>query len=439
MKTRLYILLALISFSVTAQKAVVNSAKLEEIKAYLKHVEDNDALLGSVSVFENDKELLNRSFGTIPASPATKYQVGSISKLFTAVLIAQLVEEHKMDLNEPLAAYFPKMPGASSIKLSNLLNHTGGLQDFVVKQDSLKYWLKKPVSQQAILDEIARQGVAFQPGDSISYSNSGYYLLARILEQKYQKPYETILAEKITTPFGLKNTFSLNGETAYEDTAVSYEKKDGNWVKLEEFYFPNVQGVGDIISTVYDLNSFLSALFNHKILKEETLKGMLPKDGDWFGLGIMKAPFYDHIAYGHGGDTYGTHAVTSYNPEHKLGITYVVNGEGYPTNDFAIGLLSIIYDKDYSLPELTEYTPDTVYYDAYSGTYSSPELPIAITVFQKDGALRAQGEGQSSFVLTPKSKHAFAYVKAGINITFDPDAETFVFEQGGQQFELKKN
>ncbi|RXG18297.1 D-alanyl-D-alanine carboxypeptidase [Leeuwenhoekiella aestuarii] len=438
MKTLLYIVLVLISFSVTAQKPVVNSAKLEEIKSYLKHFEDNDALLGSVSVFENDKELLNQSFGAIPASRTTKYQVGSISKMFTAVLIGQLVEEHKMDLNEPLATYFPKMPGASSIKLSNLLNHTSGLQNFVVKQDSLKYWLKKPVSQQAILDEIARQGVAFQPGDSISYSNSGYYLLTRILEQKYKKPYETILEERITRPFGLENTFSLNGKTEYEDTAISYEKKDNKWVKLEEFYFPNVQGVGDIISTLSDLNSFMSALFNNEILKEETLKRMLPKDDDWFGLGIMKAPFYNHIAYGHGGDTYGTHTVTSYHPESKLGITYVINGEGYPTNNFAIGLLSIIYDKDYSLPELTEYTPDKLYYDAYTGTYSSPELPIAITVYQKEGALMAQGEGQSPFTLTPKSKHTFAYLKAGIHITFDPDAETFLFKQGGQQFELKK-
>ncbi|MEH6659933.1 serine hydrolase domain-containing protein [Leeuwenhoekiella marinoflava] len=438
MKVYLNILVVLISFCTVAQTPVITASKQQEITDYLKHFEDNNALLGSLSIFEEGEEIMNHALGSVSADSETKYQIGSISKLFTAVLLAQLKEENKIDFKESLKAYFPKIPGAEEIELVNLLNHTSGLQDFVVKQDSIYFWLKKPVKQEEILDEIVRQGPAFKPGDSVRYSNAGYYLLARILEQKYKKPYEEILAEKIAKPLGLKNTFSLSGKTTYENTAISYEKKDSIWVPVEEFYFPNVQGVGDIISTVYDLNSFMNALFSNTILKAETLEMMLPKDTDWFGMGVMKVPFYNYIAYGHGGDTYGTHSVTSYNPENQLGITYVINGEGYPTNNFAIGLLSIIYDKDYTLPELKTYIPNPSFYKTYAGTYTSSELPIAITIFQKEDTLMAQGEGQSAFELTPKSKHVFEYLKAGIHITFDPYAETFIFKQGGQEFQLKK-
>ena len=106
---------------------------------------------------------------------------------------------------------------------------------------------------------------------------------------------------------------------------------------MEEFYFPNAYSAGYIATTASDMNKFLNALFNYKIIKKETLQSMLPKENDWFGLGIMKAPFYEYIGYGHGGDIYGTHSVAAYTLENKLAVTYIINGENYPTNDFAIG------------------------------------------------------------------------------------------------------
>jgi D-alanyl-D-alanine carboxypeptidase len=247
-------------------------------------------------------------------------------------------------------AYFPQVPNADEIKLNQMLNHTSGLKDYVSKSDSLHYWLKEPQTKKEIMNEIKSQGVAFEPGDSLSYSNSAYFLLARILENKYEKSFKLIIDEEIVQPLNLKNTFAIDEKSKPKNQAKSYKKENEDWVEIKEFYFPNASGTGDIFSTPFDMNTFLTALFNGKIIKEESLEMMLPESKVPFGKGLMQVPFYNHKGYGHGGDTFGSHSVAGYFPEDKLAITYIINGEQYSTNAFALDLLSIIYDRDYTLP-----------------------------------------------------------------------------------------
>lgn len=441
MKTLFATLALLISQVVFAQQSIITPEKKGEIKAYIKHFEDNNQLVGTLSIFEDGKEVVNHTFGeknTIQGTSERKYTIGSITKLFTGVLFAKLQEADRISLNEKLSKYFPKVPNANKIDIRQMLNHTSGLKDYASKGDSLHFWLQKPQTHQIILDEIINQGVVFEPGDSLRYSNSAYYLLGRILEQKHQKRFDQILADEITTPLGLKNTLAIADGGTYDNIASSYERLRGEWKEMEEFYFPNAYSAGAMVSTAYEMNTFLNALFTGKVIKKETLEAMFPKKDDWFGLGVMKVPFYNHFSYGHGGDTYGTHSVSSYNTENKLALTYIINGENYPTNDFAIGVLSIIYDKDYELPEFKTYTPEERFFELYAGTYGSVDLPITIKIYEEEGSLMAQGSGQASFALNPTEKHVFDYQPAKLEIEFQPFKNTFILKQGGQTFEMKK-
>lgn len=438
MKTVITLVLLFLGTSLFAQQNIITSEKQKQIVEYINHFETNKQLMGNVSIFEDEKEIFNKTFGDKNDTDTTKYSIGSITKMFTAVLIAQLSEKNKIDLNEKLSSYFPQIPNAEEISIKQMLNHTSGLQDYVVKQDSLYTWLFEPVKQEDIMTEIIRQGSAFAAGDTISYSNSAYYLLARILEQKHQKKYKEIVAENITKPLNLNNTISLDEENNYLNSAKSYQKKNGEWKEIADFYFPNVSGVGDIISTSHDLNVFVQALFSEKLVKLSTLKNMLPIGTDWFGMGIMTVPFYEHIAHGHGGDTFGTHSVTSYNSKNKLAISYIINGENYPTNDFAIGLLSIVYDKKFKLPEFKEYTPEKNLLELYQGTYGAEGFPIKIKIYLEENELKAQGEGQPSFTLTAIEENIFESIQAELQIEFKPYENKLILKQGGQVFELKK-
>ncbi|WP_176223782.1 serine hydrolase domain-containing protein [Marivirga sericea] len=430
------------SQAVYSQEISFDSEKSAEIKNYIKHFEDSNQLMGTVSIFQNGREVINETFGKRNIKTGSleerKYAIGSTTKLFVGVLFAKLKEDNRISFVENLSNYFPEIPNANKISIRQMLNHTSGLRDYVSKGDSLHFWLTKPRATEEIMDEIISAGVAFQPGDSFEYSNSAYYLLGKILEEKYNKSFSQIIQDEISAPLNLENTFVIDDEAEQNSIAKSYEQKKGEWVEVEEFYFPNTFSAGGIASTAFDLNTLLVSLFNQEIIKDKTLKAMLPMEDDWFGLGIMKAPFYEHTSYGHGGDTYGTHSVAMYNPSNRLAVTYMINGEHYPTNDFAIGLLSIMYGKEYTLPDFKEYKGNEKYFELYEGNYGAEGFPMNVKIYVEEGELKAQAEGQPSFTLTPTEKHVFEFSKAGIEIGFKPFENTLILNQGGQVFELKQ-
>jgi len=260
--------------------------------------------------------------------------------------------------------------------------------------------------------------------------------LTKIVEKKYRKSYKKILTEQILKPLKLSNTNSIAVEDDYQNIAKPYAKGK-EWEEINDFYFPNVIGVGDMISTPQDLNRFIHDLFCYKVIKKETLEKMLPLMEASFGYGIMGILFYDNKLYGHGGDTYGTHCVMAYDQDKKLSITYTINGEEFLTNSFAIGLLSILYDKDYEYPKFDVHVEQPTYLPSsrdlmrYEGIYSASDFPIKLKVYKEGDHLKAQGTGQSLFILKGVKQHQFVFNQAELEITFEPDKQILILKQSG--------
>lgn len=421
----------------------ITKEKKAAIDKYLDYLEAENQIIGAVSIAKEGKEVYGRNFGqgnltnqTIDATQLV-YQIGSITKLFTAVLIGQLVEKNKLSYDEYLSAYFPKVPNASTIRIGQMLNHTSGLQDFIVKDDSLLEWLFEPVLEKEIIAEIIRSGVAFEPGEGLQYSNGAYYLLTKIVEQKYGKSYKKIVTEQIFKPLKLSKTNSISVKDRYQNIAKPYEKLEA-WTAVKDFYFPNVIGVGDIVSTPQELNRFIHDLFSYKVIKKATLEEMLPLERKPFGYGIMSIPFYHKKLYGHGGDTRGTHCVMAYDRPEKLSITYMINGELFLTNDFALGLLSIIYDRAFEYPKFEVYAVSPTDLESYEGLYSAPDFPLKLKIYVDGNYLKAQGTGQPAFILNAVEKHQFSFKDAGLEITFVPENQQLILKQGGEIIEMKK-
>lgn len=130
----IFLVISSISF---AQEQLITKDKKQEIYNYINHFEHHNKLMGTVSVFENGQEVISKTFGKLnvksPSTENKKYAIGSITKLFTAVLMAKLKENNKIDFNEKLSAYFPSITNAKNITLKQMLNHTSGLKNYVVK------------------------------------------------------------------------------------------------------------------------------------------------------------------------------------------------------------------------------------------------------------------------------------------------------------------
>ncbi len=435
---RIKYLITLFIASLFAPQAFAQTIDTARINDYIDYIVKENQDVGNISIFKNGQEVYNRSFGQnhikdLEFNENTKYHIGSITKLFTATMIWQLIEKGQLSLKDKLAEFFPKVPNSKEINIKNLLEHSSGLGDYVIKNDTLYYWLKEPRTEKEILSEIRRQGVLFQPGDSVSYSNTGYYLLAKILEKKYHLKYGKILKKYITEPLHLKNTFSV--ENHPKNIFNSYKFSKGKWVKIKEFYFPNVVGLGDIVSTPTDLNKFINQLFNYKILSKTTIEKMKPIVGkEVFGRGLMFVPFYDHIGYGHAGDTYGSHSSVVYEPKNRLSVAFALNGARYPRNNFAIGLSNTIYGIDFNYPKFV----DPQILKQYIGIYASPDFPLKITIAKQGSLLTGQATGQSDFPLQPIGKNKFQFERAGIKIEFKPEKKLLIIKQGGSENILKK-
>ncbi|REC47804.1 serine hydrolase domain-containing protein [Chryseobacterium pennipullorum] len=410
----------------------------KKIDNFLDHIARNNQGIGSVSIFRNGSEVYRKDFGQHMLSNAaddknTLYQIGSISKLMTAVMLHQLIENGKLSMNDQLSKFYPDIPNAQNITIKTMLNHTSGLGDYVGKSIENNWLFGKPVGNDAIIKAIKKEGVSFQPGQKMQYSNSAYFLLSRILESIYQQPYHQILREKILKKAGMNHTFSVLDHP--EKIFKPYEYKDMAWTEVKDFNFQNCIGLGDITSTPEDLNIFINALFAGKFIKNETVDMMISdKNEKLFGSGIIKMPFYNITLYGHGGDTAGTHSTVSYEPADQLSFAVTINGENYPHNSLFIAILNLIYGKDFPYPVFENPKNSLSELEKYTGDYISKDIPLGLKIFVKNDKLFAQGTGQPEFELTYAAKDRFTFDKAELEINFIPEKGQFQLLQRGKRY-----
>lgn len=408
-----------------------NLVKLDE---YLSYLEKNNVEAGKVSIFRGGKEIYQRTFGekNLPGyNPKDNlFQIGSITKTMTAVMLHQLAERNKIDLNNKLSIYFPEVPNADKITLKQMLNHSAGLANYVDSEKEPK-WLTKYYTEKEILDHIISQKAVFEPGTSTQYSNSGYYLLTKILEKATGKTFAENLSQMILKPAGLTRTFTVSSNPANVFRGFSYAN---GWIPVEDFDFRNVVGVGDIAADPGDLNKFISQLFSGKFLSLNTLESIKPKENDQFGLGIARVPFYNKTFYGHSGGTYGTNSLMIYNEEDQLAMSYSLNADRMGANNFAIDILSLLYGLDVKLPVVNNQKLSEADLKTFEGKYTSTQIPLGIKVFVQNGALFGQGDGQPAFPLEFVEKQTFKFDQANLKMIFLPAENKMRLIQNGVEF-----
>lgn len=415
-----------------------NTKKIDSLISYL---EKNNQGIGTIAIAKGGKTIYSKQFGQKKLKPEDQtpenYHIGSVTKMLTATMIYQLVDAKKLQLDEKIAIYFPEVPNAKNISIIDLLSHKSGLKDYVFKNDSLMYWLTEPVAEAAIFSEIKRQGVAFQPGDSVRYSNTGYFLLTKILEKKYRKNYKAILEQQIIKPLHLQYTRSIAVGNSDKGVAKSF-RYGMAWEEIKEFYFPNVVGVGDVVSTPEDMNTFMQALYSNKLISAKSLAIMQPVAKNRFGSGQMQFPFMERTFYGHGGDTYGSHTIVAYNPKDQLGVTLILNGQEMTSSQYLIAVLNILYDQPYTFPSFnTTYTPDSGTFTVLEGIYSGTGMPLKIKIAKSGTKLTAQASGQTAFELQATGPNKFSKPSIQLEMEFHAD-QSMTLKQSGREFLLHK-
>lgn len=435
MKYTLFLSLLLSAFVSYAQQ--VDPQKLDAI---INNVEKSSRLMGTLAISKNGETLYKRTFGALNQE-GNAYRIGSISKTFTAVLILQLVEQKKINLEDKVVKYFPKLPNAAEISIRQLMNHTSGVHDFTRDADFNAY-MGKPTNLQEVVKRIVKAKAAAKPGQFYNYSNSNYVLLTSIVEKEYSnlKPFRKILDEQILQPLKLSNT-----DCSVDNALVKAKSYyfDGNWNEITMITDLSVpQGAGSLLSTAEDLNTFFTALLQGKILKPETVAEMSALGKGDYGLGIHLLPFYGRKGLGHGGVIDGYKSASCYFPSDSITVSYICNGVRYDPNDFMISVLSSIYSRSYTLPEFSNRKLDQGLGNLYTGVYDSEEDPIVlrfkctngVPFITQDGVtLELEYKGKNS-----KGEDTFLQELLDAKIVFQPDGKKFTLTQGGMDLVLDR-
>jgi CubicO group peptidase (beta-lactamase class C family) len=438
MKSRSFYSILFVLFSVTS---FAQEQKFLALDSLFQILDENNRFMGSLSISENGKIIYSKTIGKVDLASGkssdnlTKYRIGSISKMFTACLIFQAIEENKLSLKQNINRFFPKITGAKEISIGNLLNHRSGIHNYTNDTSYFNYYTASK-SQKEMLEIIQASGSDFKPNSKAEYSNSNYILLSFILEKIYKKSYEELLDIKIIQPQGLKNTYFGKKLELAKNECASY-RFSGKWELENETHSSVSLGAGGIVSTTEDLLFFITKLFEGKIINTASLAQMMKLE-DGFGMGIFSVPFYDKKGFGHTGGIDGFSSFLYTFPEEKISIALTSNGSRFNNNDIGIAALSDCFDKSFSLPSFYAGALTSKDLDKYLGTYSNPEMPIKIRITKDSLSLIGQATGQPSFTLETIGKDSFEFSPAGVEIQFIPEKNLLILKQGGGEFTFLK-
>lgn len=342
---------------------------------------------GTVLVTKHDSILQKKAYGLAdyewktPNTIDTKFSLASVSKQFTAAAIMQLVEKRKMSLNDKLVKYYPDFPKGDQITVKMMLTHNAGLQ---MDYDEL-YLAKTSLNKDSVVNYIIKKPLLFKPGTNTSYSNIGYYLLARIIEKVSKQSYATYLKKNLFDKAKMYNTGVSTNDSIVVKSAKIYYKKDSKLIKNPYINWNFNIGHDGIYSTVEDLYLWNKALFDSTILLNEASKKKMftSYNNQDFGFGLIINPFYNqnHTLIAHDGGFYG--AMTSFNKytDDDIFITVLSNNQS-PSYLIAYALAAICFNKPVELPYKHQQVKiDTTIYDEYVGKYEN------ITVLKRNGKL----------------------------------------------------
>jgi D-alanyl-D-alanine carboxypeptidase len=276
-----------------------------------------------------------------PGGPALtvddRHPIGSITKVFTAVVVLQLVEDGTIALDDPIVEWFPSFPRAADIQVRHLLQHTSGIVDYLA-QPGLD--VSVAVEPEAILTWPAQQGLQSEPGAIWDYSNTNYVMLGLIVEAATGQSYAALVRARITEPLGLDATF-VNGEETGPELVLGYSWENGTYVEYPREHPSWAWAAGAIVSTLAEQVRFIEALLGGELLGPAMLEEMksgvqIPgaPAGTEYGLGLEwgETPF--GTLYTHGGLIHDVQSATARLPELDLSIAGYANT--YQANPYAL-------------------------------------------------------------------------------------------------------
>jgi CubicO group peptidase (beta-lactamase class C family) len=380
----------------------------------------------------------------VPMPDDASFEIGSVTKQFTAASILLLMERGKLALDDEVTKYLPDYPThGQRITIRHLLTHTSGIKGYTeMKEFGDIMPLRKPAD--TLVKMFGAQPLDFAPGEAMVYNNSAYFLLGLIIEKLSGVSYADFVKANIFDKVGMKNSYYCSESAIHHHHAHGYDTHDDALILKGAISHAWPFAAGSLCSTAADLTAWLAALHGGKVLSAESYRAMTTpatlNDGTKlrYGFGLALSAPHGHRSIAHGGGINGFLSEAAYFPESGLSIVLLLNTAGAVNpSQLAVEIADVVLGK---IPETaTTYAGDLT---PFAGTYEGVGRgrPTVVTIAVDNGTLTMKGGGgPGPQTLTHRSGDTF-----GVNetlLTFEREGDRVVrlrFDAGGGYYPLKR-
>ena len=414
----LILIFALSQYSFSQAKPESNLEALAD--RYLAPYLEMKDFSGVVFLALEGKVLLSKGYGMsnyehrVPNTPRTRFHIASISKTFTAAAIVILQKKGLLSFDDKLSKFIPGYPNGDVIKLEHLLTHSAGIPDYWNLPDVGKIKMSD-LTLEELVAWLKTRPLDFSPGTRNQYSNSGYTLLAYVIEKVSKQPYEEFLREQIFEPLGMKDTGSFFHGPLIHNRASGYDP----WIEPD-----------GLINAPYYSGSLLIGSGSHYSTAEDLYRWYQAiRDKRFFGLDSFAHPYgwgerkyFGRRLIEQNGRDPGFACCLSAYLEDDLCVIVLSNIESEAVAQIKQSLTAMILGEDYKTPQLrNSVAVAPALLDEYEGRYEvSPDF--VLTVKREDKHLFLKGGNGPYLPLEPLSDKRFFYRQLYVSVVFEKDA-----------------
>ena len=373
---------------------------------------DSANLAGSaILIYKDGKALLDKSYGfaslelgvAIPENAS--FEIGSVTKQFTAAAILRLVKEGKLSLSDDITDYLEFDTKGRAVTINQLLNHTSGIASYTEMED---FW---PISlhnyeRDTMLHVVEQGGFLFEPGEALIYNNSAYFFLGLIIEKVSEKSYEEYLSEQFFVPLGMNNTYYCTNTDVIKNKVYGYGYSPVGLQQKAYLDHTWPFAAGSLSSTTEDLRKWLTGLHNGEVFDEEDYALMTTPttlyDGTALryamGLAVFNDNGYRRIS--HGGGINGFLTATRYYPDEDLYVIVLVNTTGPAGADFIADKLTWEIMEKQDPVSVTEDAALMIEAGDYSGPVRGRDITIEVSSIGNSLILVTKGESDPDTIST---------------------------------------
>lgn len=415
------------------------------VDAYLLSHSQPNAPGASVLIAKDGKAIYKKAVGmanlelNVPLSTDNVFEIGSITKQFTAVSILMLEEQGKLKVEDEITKYIPDYPtNGKTITIHHLLNHTSGIKSYTSMESFMKN-ARTDMTPTELIDVFKNEPMDFEPGEKFLYNNSGYILLGHIIEVVSEQSYADFIQDNIFSKLSMKSSYYGSMKNIIKNRASGYQDRNG-FVNADYLSLTLPYAAGSIMSTVDDLLIWQNAISSNTLIKrsslEKAINGSTLNNGDKipYGYGWFEGSVNGSDTYEHSGGIFGYVTNGIFLPKENMYVIALSNCDCSNVGEISTKIAAMAIGKPF--PSVKDaITLDSDKLKKWTGAYEFEDGAVRFITLEGN-QLKSQREGGEIFDIYALSEDHYIFEEGVVSYQFatnDDGSKQVVMSNNGNE------